>query len=146
MGLIAASMRLQTLIAYKNQLEMRIQSVTESMVGLQSQADELVTIGADLDPDSDALKDLKVKKERLNLIEKKLEMQQKQFQTQLEAITQEIQSCQGLGSCAFTVVYNSRKRPRGQENLGYSSRHILGYKLLALLADNVRFPALVKRT
>ena len=96
MGLIAASMRLQTLIAYKNQLEMRIQSVTESMVGLQSQADELVTIGADLDPDSDALKDLKVKKERLNLIEKKLEMQQKQFQTQLEAITQEIQSCQQM--------------------------------------------------
>ena len=96
MGLIAASMRLQTLIAYKNQLEMRIQSVTESMVGLQSQADELVTIGVDLDPDSDALKDLKVKKERLNLIEKKLEMQQKQFQTQLEAITQEIQSCQQM--------------------------------------------------
>ena len=96
MGLIAASMRLQTLIAYKNQLEMRIQSVTESMVGLQSQADELGTIGADLDPDSDALKDLKVKKERLNLIEKKLEMQQKQFQTQLEAITQEIQSCQQM--------------------------------------------------
>ena len=96
MGLIAASMRLQTLIAYKNQLEMRIQSVTESMVGLQSQADELVTIGADLDPDSDALKDFKVKKERLNLIEKKLEMQQKQFQTQLEAITQEIQSCQQM--------------------------------------------------
>lgn len=96
MGLIAASMRLQTLIAYKNQLEMRIQSVTESMVGLQSQADELVTIGADLDPDSDALKDLKIKKERLNLIEKKLEMQQKQFQTQLEAITQEIQSCQQM--------------------------------------------------
>lgn len=89
-------MRLQTLIAYKNQLEMRIQSVTESMVGLQSQADELVTIGADLDPDSDALKELKVKKERLNLIEKKLEMQQKQFQTQLEAITQEIQSCQQM--------------------------------------------------
>ena len=96
MGLIAASMRLQTLIAYKNQLEIRIQSVTESMVGLQSQADELVTIGADLDPHSDALKDLKVKKERLYLIEKKLEMQQKQFQTQLEAITQEIQSCQQM--------------------------------------------------
>lgn len=96
MGLIAASMRLQTLIAYKNQLEMRIQSVTESMVGLQGQVDELVTIGADLDPDSEALKVLKVKKERLNLIEKKLEMQQKQFQTQLEAISQEIQSCQQM--------------------------------------------------
>lgn len=96
MGLIASSMRLQTLIAYKNQLEMRIQSVTESMVGLQGQVDELVTIGADLDPDSDALKELKVKKERLNLIEKKLEMQQKQFQTQLEAINQEIQSCQQM--------------------------------------------------
>ena len=75
---------------------MRIQSVTESMVGLQSQVDELVTIGADLDPDSEALKELKVKKERLNLIEKKLEMQQKQFQTQLEAINQEIQSCQQM--------------------------------------------------
>ncbi len=98
MGLIASSMRLLTLTAYKNQLEMRIQSVTESLIGLQSQIDELVTIGADLDPDSDALKDLKVKKERLNLIEKKLEMQQKQFQTQLEAVNQEIQSCQQLVS------------------------------------------------
>ncbi len=98
MGLIASSMRLLTLTAYKNQLEMRIQSVTESLIGLQSQIDELVTIGADLDPDSDALKELKVKKERLNLIEKKLEMQQKQFQTQLEAVNQEIQSCQQLVS------------------------------------------------
>ena len=87
-------MRLLTLTAYKNSLEMRIQSVTENMMGLQDQIDELVTIGADLDPDSDALKDLKAKKERLNLIEKKLEMQQKQFQTQLEAVNQEIQSCQ----------------------------------------------------
>ena len=98
MGLIASSMRLLTLTAYKNQLEMRIESVTENLIGLQSQIDELVTIGADLDPDSDALKDLKVKKERLNLIEKKLEMQQKQFQTQLEAVNQEIQSCQQLVS------------------------------------------------
>ncbi len=98
MGLIASSMRLLTLTAYKNQLEMRIESVTESLIGLQSQIDELVTIGADLDPDSDALKELKVKKERLNLIEKKLEMQQKQFQTQLEAVNQEIQSCQQLVS------------------------------------------------
>lgn len=96
MGLIASSMRLQTLIAYKNSLEMRIQSVTENMMGLQDQIDELVTIGADLDPDSDSLKELKVKKERLNLIEKKLEMQQKQFQTQLEAVNQEIQSCQQM--------------------------------------------------
>ena len=96
MGLIASTMRLLTLTAYKNQLEIRIQSVTESMVGLQSQVDELVTIGADLDPDSDALKDLKVKKERLNLIEKKLEMQQKQFQMKLEAVNQEMQSCQQM--------------------------------------------------
>ena len=56
----------------------------------------MVSIGADLDPDSDALKELKVKKERLNTIEKKLEMQQKQFQTQLEAVNQEIQSCQQM--------------------------------------------------
>ena len=96
MGLIASSMRLLTLTAYKNELEIRIQSVTENLIGLQSQTDELVSIGADLDPDSDALKELKVKKERLNLIEKKLEMQQKQFQTQLEAVNQEIQSCQQM--------------------------------------------------
>ena len=87
-------MRLLTLTAYKNSLEMRIQSVTENMMGLQEQIDELVTIGADLGTDSDKLKHLKAKKERLNLIEKKLEMQQKQFQTQLEAVNQEIQSCQ----------------------------------------------------
>lgn len=96
MGIIASSMRLLTLVAYKNQLEMRVQGVTENLVGLQSQIDELVTIGADLDPDSDALKELKVKKERLNLIEKKLEMMQKQFQAKLESVNQEIQSCQQL--------------------------------------------------
>lgn len=96
MGLIASTMRLLTLTAYKNQLEMRVQGVTENLVGLQSQIDELVQIGADLDPDSDALKELKVKKERLNLIEKKLEMMQKQFQAKLEAVNQEIQSCQQM--------------------------------------------------
>lgn len=96
MGVVASTMRLLILTAYKNQLEMRVQGVTENLVGLQSQIDELVTIGADLDPDSDALKELKVKKERLNLIEKKLEMMQKQFQAKLEAVNQEIQSCQQM--------------------------------------------------
>ena len=82
MGIIASTMRLLTLTAYKNQLEMRVQGVTENLVGLQAQIDELVTIGADLDP--------------LNLIEKKLEMMQKQFQAKLEAVNQEIQSCQQM--------------------------------------------------
>ena len=75
---------------------MRVQGVTENLVAIQSQANELVEIGTDLDPDSVALKDLNAKKERLNLIEKKLEMQQKQFQAQLEEVNQELQSCQQM--------------------------------------------------
>lgn len=94
MGLVASTMRLMTLTAYKNELEMRIHSVTENLVAIQSQADELISIGTDLDPDSVALKDLNAKKERLNLVEKKLEMEQKQFQAQLDAVNQELQSCQ----------------------------------------------------
>ena len=96
MGLVASTMRLLTLTAQKNQLEMRIQSVTENLAGLQAEINDLVSIGADLDADSDALKDLKAKKERLNLVEKKLEMMQKQFQAQLEAVNQEIQGCQQM--------------------------------------------------
>jgi hypothetical protein len=94
MGLVASTMRMMCLTAYKNQLEMRIQGVTENLVAIQEQANELVTIGTDLDPDSVALKDLNAKKERLNLIEKKLEMEQKQFQAQIEEVNQELQACQ----------------------------------------------------
>ena len=96
MGICMGTMRLLTLTAYKNQLQMRIQGVTENLMGIQSQLDELVTMGADLDPDSDTLKDLKIKKEELNLVEKKLEQMQKQFQSQLEAVNQEINSCQQM--------------------------------------------------
>jgi len=107
MAVLANSMRLQTLISYRNQLEMRLQGVTEDMMALQSQVDELVSIGSDLDPDSESLKELKVKKERLNLIEKKLEVQQKQWQAKLEAVNQEIQGCEQNLSKSIQNAYTN---------------------------------------
>lgn len=107
MAVLANSMRLQTLISYRNQLEMRLQGVTEDMSALQSQVDELLSIGSDLDPDSETLKELKIKKERLNLIEKKLEVQQKQWQAKLEAVNQEIQGCEQNLSKSIEAAYTN---------------------------------------
>lgn len=93
MGLLAASVRKQYLIAYKNELEYKIQLVTQAKMGLTQSANDLLNVGTDLDPDNPVIKQLEQRKERLNLLEKKLDLQMNEYKQKLEMIEAEIEGC-----------------------------------------------------
>ena len=83
MGLLAASVTQQQMVAYKNDLEYKISLIEQSKMNLQAASNELVNAGTDLDPESPMVKQIEQRKERLNLLEKNLDMQLNTMKSQL---------------------------------------------------------------
>lgn len=96
MGLIAAVIRKQYLLAYKHDLEYKIQLITQAKMGLASSVSDLLNTGTDLDPENPVIKQLEQRKERLNLLEKKLDMEMNVYQAKLKAAELELESCNGM--------------------------------------------------
>lgn len=84
MGLLAASVTQQQMIAYKNDLEYKISLIEESKMHLAAASTELINAGTDLDPENPMVKQIEQRKERLNLLEKKLDMQLNTLRSQLK--------------------------------------------------------------
>ena len=93
MGLLTASMRMFTLNSQRLDLEYKIQLVTQAKSDLTSQDAQLVNAGTDLSADSPVLKQLEARKERLHLLEKRLDQQLMQYQSQLKMVETELASC-----------------------------------------------------
>ncbi len=83
MGIVSGTVTQQYLIAYQNELEYKISLIEQAKLGLSSSVAELVTAGSDLDPESPAVKQLEMRRERLNALEKRLDMQLAEYQTKL---------------------------------------------------------------
>lgn len=96
MGLLSASIRKQYLIAYKNELEYKMQLITQAKMGLSESATELMKTGTDLDPENPIVKELEKRKERLNLLEKKLDTQMNEYQEKAKMVEKEIESCDAM--------------------------------------------------
>jgi len=92
MGLLAASVTQQQLIAYKNDLEYKISQIEESKRSISASSTNLVSVGTDLDPESPMVKQIEQRKERLNMLEKKLDMQLNTYKTQLALTEKNLQS------------------------------------------------------
>lgn len=93
MGLVAGTVTKQYLIAYKNELEYKITLIRQAKLGLSESANELLNAGTDLDPEDPMVKQLEQRKERLNLLEKKLDMQLDEYEVKLDMIEKDIQRC-----------------------------------------------------
>ena len=93
MGLIAATITKQYLIAYRNELEYKMNLIRQSRLTLSESANELISAGSDLDPENPMVKQLEQRKERLNLLEKKLDMQLEEYSTRLKMIDKNIEAC-----------------------------------------------------
>jgi hypothetical protein len=93
MGLIAASVTKQYLIAYRNELEYKMTLIRQAKLGLSQSVTELLNVGTDMDPESPMVKQLEQRKERLNLLEKKLEMQLDEYEVQLKMVESDIKHC-----------------------------------------------------
>ena len=93
MGLLTASMRMFTLNSQRLDLEYKIQLVTQAKSDLTVQDAQLVNAGTDVSAESPVLKQLEARKERLHLLEKKLDQQLMQYQSQLKMVETELASC-----------------------------------------------------
>jgi len=96
MGLISASIRKQYLIAYRNELEYKLQLISQSKMGLSQSASDLLNVGTDLDPENPVVKQLQQRQAKLNLLEKKLDLQMNEYQEKLKMVEKEIESCDAM--------------------------------------------------
>lgn len=102
MGLIAAEVNKQYLIAYRNELEYKISLINQSKLSLSHSVNDLLTVGTDMDPENPAVKQLEQRKERLNLLEKKLDMQLAEYKTKLEMVEKNLEAVEQMESQAIS--------------------------------------------
>lgn len=93
MSLIVATVNKQYLLAYRNELEYKMSLIKQAKLSLSDSTAELLNAGTDMDPENPALKQLEQRKERLNLLEKKLDMQLEEYETRLKMIEKDLEGC-----------------------------------------------------
>lgn len=96
MGMATAQLRLMYLNAYWLDLEYKMQLITEAKMNLSKTCTDLLNVGTDLSSDDPIVKQLEARKERLNMMEKKLDMQMQQYQQKLQMIKNEYKSCEDM--------------------------------------------------
>jgi len=108
MGLIASSFRMMYLTAYKMSLETKIQWIASAKMELCASSDEIMALGNDLDPENPAVKQLEARRDKLIVLEKKLDLQMQEYQTRLKMVDTELQSAQSAvdGAIQSSFSYN----------------------------------------
>ena len=101
MGLITSSFRMMYLTAYQLTLETKIQWISTAKMELCSSSSEIMSLGNDLDPDNPAVKQLEARRDKLAVLEKKLDLQMQEYQTRLEMVNKELDSCKNAVSSAI---------------------------------------------
>lgn len=96
MGYAIATIRMMYLRAQRLDLEYKIQLIADAKMNLSRTVTDLMNVGTDLELDSPVVKKLEQRKERLYLLEKKLDMQLSQYKLRLKAIEAEEQSCEQM--------------------------------------------------
>ena len=96
MGMATSQLRLMYFNASRLDLEYKIQLITEAKMNLSKTCTDLINVGTDLSSDDPVVKMLEARKERLNQMEKKLDMQLQQYQNKLKMIDTEYSSCESM--------------------------------------------------
>jgi len=86
MSLLLGAMGTQQSIAEKHELTYKMSLIRVSLQHLTESQKDLLNAGTDLDPANPAVKQLEQRKERLALLEKKLNMQLQEYKERLEMI------------------------------------------------------------
>ena len=93
MGLISSTYRMMYLTAYQYSLESKIQWISTAKMELVASAGEVMALGNDLEPDNPAVKQLEARRDKLNLLEKRLDLQMQEYQSRLQMVNKELDSC-----------------------------------------------------
>lgn len=89
MGVLVSASRLMYITGYRHDLEYKIQLINTARTNLMGSINETMANGADMEPESPEVKMMEQRKQRLMLIDKKLEMELQQYQAQLQMINAE---------------------------------------------------------
>ncbi|GBF23254.1 hypothetical protein tpqmel_0658 [Candidatus Gastranaerophilus sp. (ex Termes propinquus)] len=101
-------MRLAYLNNYRLDLEYKMTLVSTAKLELSTSINDLLNVGTDLEPDSPEVKALEKRRERLYLVEKKLDEQMNRYQTQLKMVEAEMQQCQQSVDKNIQYTYGGR--------------------------------------
>lgn len=91
MGILVSASRLMYITGFRHDLEYKIQLINTSRTNLMNQINSMMANGADMDPESPEVKLMEQRKQRLMLIDKKLDQELQQYQAQLQMINAEEQ-------------------------------------------------------
>jgi|GEM_PF-1748377 len=86
MGLLSSQIMTLSLTNRRHDLENNINEISFGMMRLEAMTSELVSIGSDLSPDSIEFKKLEERRKKLELVNKQMDQQLKQYQTQLASV------------------------------------------------------------
>ena len=106
MGLIAASYRVMYLTAYKISLESKVNWIHTAKQDLVASSGEIMALGNDLDPDNPAVKQMEARRDKLIVLEKKLDLQLQEYQTRLQMIDAELRSAREAVKSAIDASFS----------------------------------------
>ena len=107
MGLINSSIRVAMLASQKFDLEYKIMLVTQAQMNMQQSVTDLMQVGSDYsDPDSPVVKQLKQREQKLQQLEKKLEMQKAQYQARLDMVMTELESAKKMRDQSIKTTFS----------------------------------------
>ena len=98
MGVVSNIFRTQMLIARQHDLQAFIGDLTEAKVELANSVTDYIDAGQNLDDDSPTLKRLKARREKLELMEKKIDLRLKEYENKLQMVNTQLQSLEGSTS------------------------------------------------
>ena len=94
------------LTAYKLTLESKIQWIATAKMELVASSDEILALGNDLDPENPAVKQLEARRDKLTVLEKRLDLQMQEYQNRLKMVQAELDSCQGAVDSAIKSSFS----------------------------------------
>ena len=96
MSFVTGSIRLFYLTQLKNDLEYKIMLITEAKMDMSKSITDLIGVGTNLDPDSPVIKDMKARREKLELMSQELDAKMNLYKSKLEAVKNEINEAKGM--------------------------------------------------
>jgi len=108
MSLILGAMGKQQSIAEKHELTYKMQLIRTAISSLATAKNDLMNAGTDLDPENPALKQLEQRKERLALLEKKLNMQLAEYEDKLKMVEADSQNYDKMFTDGVGAIYSGK--------------------------------------
>ena len=107
MGLAASQARLNVLTARKTDLELTGQQLNQSRMQLANTTNELFTIAANLDPDSNEAIQLQLRINAIQSLDKALELQLRRVDTQQKTVSTEVDAVKKVIDKSIDMVFKT---------------------------------------